>query len=59
MDGVAEAVAHLLFDPQTSGGLLVALPPARAAAMVERLHADGLPGAVVGRVEPGEGVRVE
>ena len=46
------------FDPQTSGGLLVALPPAAATAMVARLAADGLPGAVVGRVEAGAGVLV-
>jgi selenide, water dikinase len=52
------AVAHLLFDPQTSGGLLVALPPNAATAMVARLAADGLPGAVVGRVEAGAGVLV-
>ena len=53
------AVAHLLFDPQTSGGLLVALAPPAARAMVRRLHDDGLPGAVVGRVEAGAGVVVE
>ncbi len=57
-DGVDAALGHLLFDPQTSGGLLIALPPAAAEAMVERLHADGLPGAVVGRVVAGAGVRV-
>lgn len=39
-------VRALLTDPQTSGGLLVALPPAQAALLVERA-----PGAaVVGRV---------
>jgi selenide,water dikinase len=55
--GVAEATEHLLFDAQTSGGLLVALPPASAEAMVARLHADRLPGAIIGRVEAGTGVR--
>ena len=53
------AVEALLFDPQTSGGLLIALPPKAAAALVARLHADALPGAIVGRVEAGAGVRVE
>lgn len=53
------AVEALLFDPQTSGGLLIALPPEAAAALVARLHADALPGAIVGRVEAGAGVRVE
>jgi selenide,water dikinase len=56
--GVDPAIEHVLFDPQTSGGLLVALPIAAAEAMVDRLHSDGLPGAIVGRVERGEDVRV-
>jgi len=54
--GVAEASEHLLFDPQTSGGLLIALPPSDADALVASLHADRLPGAVIGRVERGAGV---
>jgi selenide,water dikinase len=57
--GVAPEIEHLLFDPQTSGGLLVALPADAAASMVTRLHADGLPSAIVGRVEIGAGVRVD
>ena len=52
------ALERLLYDPQTSGGLLIALPPPAAEAMVARLHADDLSGAVVGRVEAGEGVLV-
>lgn len=53
---VDPAIEHLLYDPQTSGGLLIALPPERARAIVERLDADDLPGAIVGRVEAGAGV---
>ncbi len=56
--GVAEATEHILFDAQTSGGLLIALPPDAAEAIVARLHADHLPGAVIGHVEAGAGVRV-
>ena len=52
---VAEDLAHVLYDPQTSGGLLIALPPAAAEAMIARLAADGLPGAIVGRVEAQDG----
>jgi selenide,water dikinase len=48
--------AVLAFDPQTSGGLLAAVP----APSVERLRADlasaGEFSWIVGRVEPGEGV---
>jgi selenide,water dikinase len=45
--GVDDATVNLLADPQTSGGLLVALPPARAAAYVAEV---GGPAAVVGEV---------
>jgi len=56
--GVDPALVTLLYDPQTSGGLLMALPPERARAVVERLDADGFPGAIVGSVEAGDGVAV-
>jgi selenide,water dikinase len=53
IDGPSEALAY---DPQTSGGLLVALERVAAHAMVQRLHDDGLQAMVVGEVEQGEGV---
>lgn len=46
---------ELLFDPQTSGGLLAALPEAEASHCLSDLEKLGLPCAAVGRVtEPGE-----
>jgi selenide,water dikinase len=52
---------EVLFDPQTSGGLLAALPEAQARDLVRDLHAAGLPwAAVIGRAEAGApGITVE
>ena len=42
---------EILFDPQTSGGLLVSVPEAEAEAVLAALHAGGVPDAVpVGEV---------
>ena len=46
---------EVLFDPQTSGGLLAALPEAQAREYVRDLHEAGLPwAAIVGHAESGE-----
>ena len=47
-DSDDELIASLACDAQTSGGLLLCLPAARAAACVEELRAAGLPAAVIG-----------
>ena len=49
----------LLCDPQTSGGLLVAVAPEAAEDWLRRLHDAGYPlSAIVGRVEEGQGIAV-
>ena len=54
-DGVPFAMEEVLFDPQTSGGLLIALPEAEAPALLEALKTAGLSAGIVGRVRaPGE-----
>ncbi len=58
LDGVDEETMLPLFDPQTSGGLLVAAPEDRARDLVRMLREDGVSAAVVGEVVGGAGVRV-
>ena len=41
---------EVLFDPQTSGGLLLAVAPAQAKEMLAELQAAGMPAEIVGEV---------
>jgi len=53
-DGLPEYRRHLLTDPQTSGGLLVAVTPEAAARVLDQIRAAGYPAAaLVGRVVEG------
>jgi selenide,water dikinase len=60
-EGLPDWHRNLLTDPQTSGGLLVACRPDRAAALLARALETGYPAArLIGHAEPGESrVRVE
>jgi len=40
----------LLFDPQTSGGLVIALPPHEAVTCVRMMNDQGIPGVIFGEV---------
>ena len=57
-ENVPFAMEEVLFDPQTSGGLLVALPKEQAAALVEDLRRGGAPAAVVGEVTDSEDIEI-
>ncbi len=57
-DGVAEALVVLGYDPQTAGGLLVALPADKGAALAAELGARDLFVRRIGRVEDGADVLV-
>lgn len=51
-----EEQTWLIVDPQTSGGLLISLPPGQAAELVRRLREKGNESAaVIGEVLPAEG----
>src|SRR5205814_10598985 len=57
-DGVDGTTRVLLADAQTSGGLLIAVAPERADALVAALGREGtLAAAVIGRVVAGEAGR--
>ena len=57
-DDVENGMEDVLFDPQTSGGLLFALPPADAETLLARLQDAGVPAALVGSLSPYEGHHV-
>jgi selenide,water dikinase len=54
--GVPSEIVALAHDPQTSGGLLAAVPADRLEAVEADLHQAGVPHARIGRVDAGEGV---
>jgi selenide, water dikinase len=47
---VSRPLLDLLYDPQTSGGLLAAVPAEQAAALLQRLRGAGVAAAIVGEV---------
>jgi selenide, water dikinase len=57
-DDVTQVDLLPLYDPQTSGGLLVAVPETRAPKLVGELEARGVAGAVVGEVVEKAGILV-
>jgi selenide,water dikinase len=51
--GCPNWLIDILFDPQTAGGLLIALPPDAAKSLLNRMHATGIDeAAIVGEVTP-------
>lgn len=53
-----EEMGHILFDPQTSGGLLFAVGPDKAAEVESRFATAELPVWQIGQVVEGQGVQV-
>jgi selenide,water dikinase len=56
--GVAPHHLHLGFDAQTSGGLLIAMPQARCAALLAQLAAGSVTGHVIGRITESSAGRI-
>lgn len=57
-EAVPSEIAAVLYDPQTSGGLLAALPHAEATRLETLMAAEGLPCWRIGEVTTGSGVEV-
>ena len=57
-DSISDELRLLCFDPQTSGGLLLAVAPAAIETMVNRFESCGLPFWLVGNVTDGAGVSI-
>jgi selenide,water dikinase len=55
---IDEVLQLLLFDPQTSGGLLLCVPANQLEAMLQRAEIAGQPLWVVGEVTEGQGIEV-
>ena len=56
---VSPALVSLLHDPQTSGGLLAAVPETRARPLAQRMVEEGLEAAVVGEISERHPGRIE
>lgn len=54
--GMDDDLLNVLFDPQTSGGLLAAVDSADADAALAELRAAGVLAAIIGETVPGKGM---
>ena len=53
--GIDQDLLWLLYDPQTSGGLLIAFPPERLTGGLEAFASRGVGATVIGQMVPGNG----
>ena len=58
-EGIDEDVMAVLYDPQTSGGLLIAVAPEKEKVMIAELKKLGVDAAVVGRMTEGLPSRIK
>ncbi len=57
--GVNETAETILFDAQTSGGLLLAVPTQRLSGLLDSAQAGGQSAWIVGEIIEGEGASVD
>lgn len=51
---ISDGIYTLMFDPQTSGGLLISVNKDTAEALIKKMHEDGVSAARIGRVLEGK-----
>jgi selenide,water dikinase len=56
---VDEPAEMLLYDPQTSGGLLLGVPQEKLSAFLQRAEEISQPVWVIGKTEQGQGITVK
>jgi selenide,water dikinase len=56
---VPEHIAELLYDPQTSGGLLISIAPEGARSLMAELEAAGVPVSKIGKVTAPKSPRID
>jgi selenide,water dikinase len=57
--GISTETQAILCDAQTSGGLLIAAPADKGAALLEQLRQAGITGSVIGGIVPGAPGRIQ
>jgi selenide,water dikinase len=58
-DSIDAANRGILFEPETSGGLLIALEPGQARSYVAQAEIDGIDAHIIGEVADGSGINIE
>ena len=58
-DNIAFAMEEILFDPQTSGGLLLAVDKDETNLLVEELRKANMPAAIVGEIKEKENITIK
>ncbi|MGC9325177.1 MAG: selenide, water dikinase SelD, partial [Desulfomonilia bacterium] len=58
-DTVSDDLMKIFFDPQTSGGLFLCLPPQEAEELIDIMHREGVPdAAIIGEITEGPAGRI-
>jgi selenide, water dikinase len=58
-DSIDATNRSILFGPETSGGLLIALPADRAELLIAQAQSDGIDARIIGAVRNGSGIEME